>query len=98
ATNRAVGGSNPPGCTIFSVTFSNEGIEEVAVLTAGTREDNVAPAAARRANASESSSRMHHIIQKISFKNISFLNNYFIHFLNFLLLLHQRQNQAITLK
>ncbi|WP_213058774.1 hypothetical protein, partial [Escherichia coli] len=36
---------NPPGCTIFSVTFSNEGIEEVAVLTAGTREDNVAPAA-----------------------------------------------------
>ncbi|ESE20491.1 hypothetical protein HMPREF1623_03403, partial [Escherichia coli 910096-2] len=43
-----VGGSNPPGCTIFSVTFSNEGIEEVAVLTAGTREDNVAPAAARK--------------------------------------------------
>ncbi|HFP1423758.1 TPA: hypothetical protein ACHKD6_003933, partial [Escherichia coli] len=96
--NRAVGGSNPPGCTIFSVTFSNEGIEEVAVLTAGTREDNVAPAAARRANASESSSRMHHLLQKISFKNISFLNNYFIHFLNILLLLHQRQNQAITLK
>ncbi|EPM3147666.1 hypothetical protein ACTLPH_004235, partial [Escherichia coli] len=32
--NRAVGGSNPPGCTIFSVTFSNEGIEEVAILTA----------------------------------------------------------------
>ncbi|ESD31931.1 hypothetical protein HMPREF1602_04935, partial [Escherichia coli 907889] len=27
---------NPPGCTIFSVIFSNEGIEEVAVLTAGT--------------------------------------------------------------
>ncbi|WP_204116163.1 hypothetical protein, partial [Escherichia coli] len=26
---------NPPGCTIFSVTFSNEGIEEIAVLTAG---------------------------------------------------------------
>ncbi|ESE37893.1 hypothetical protein HMPREF1622_00837, partial [Escherichia coli A35218R] len=44
------------------------------------------------------SSRMHHLLQKISFKNISFLNNYFIHFLNFLLLLHQRQNQAITLK
>ncbi|WP_203739505.1 hypothetical protein, partial [Escherichia coli] len=40
ATNRAVGGSNPPGCTIFSVIFSNEDIEEVAVLTAGTREDN----------------------------------------------------------
>ncbi|MGQ7789953.1 HAD hydrolase-like protein [Shigella flexneri] len=40
---------------------------------------------------------MHHILQKISFKNISFLNNYFIHFLNFLLLRHQRQNQAITL-
>ncbi|WP_338265532.1 hypothetical protein, partial [Escherichia coli] len=50
ATNRAVGGSNPPGCTIFSVTFSNEGIEEVAVLTAGTREDNVALATARRAS------------------------------------------------
>ncbi|WP_214279949.1 hypothetical protein, partial [Escherichia coli] len=48
--NRAVGGSNPPGCTIFSVTFSNEGIEEVAVLTAGTREDNVALATARRAS------------------------------------------------
>ncbi|EKQ3784463.1 hypothetical protein PX971_000737 [Escherichia coli] len=45
--------SNPPGCTIFSVTFSNEGIEEIAVLTAGTREDNVASATARRANASE---------------------------------------------
>ena len=44
------------------------------------------------------SSRMHHLLQKISFKNISFLNNYFIHFLNFLLLRHQRQNQAITLK
>ncbi|WP_212762483.1 hypothetical protein, partial [Escherichia coli] len=43
-------GSNPPGCTIFSVTFSNEGIEEVAVLTAGTREDNVALATARRAS------------------------------------------------
>ncbi|EOP2375757.1 hypothetical protein QQ541_004713, partial [Escherichia coli] len=28
------GGSNPPGCTIFSVTFSNESIEEVAILTA----------------------------------------------------------------
>ncbi|MCP9601309.1 hypothetical protein NM976_00190, partial [Escherichia coli] len=40
-----------PGCTIFSVTFSNEGIEEVAVLTAGTREDNVASATARRASA-----------------------------------------------
>ncbi|MCO8119982.1 hypothetical protein NI760_22200, partial [Escherichia coli] len=38
------------GCTIFSVTFSNEGIEEVAVLTAGTREDNVALATARRAS------------------------------------------------
>ncbi|MEM5964202.1 hypothetical protein J4V58_26985, partial [Escherichia coli] len=50
ATNRAVGGSNPPGCTIFSVTFSNEGIEEIAVLTAGTREDNVALATARRAS------------------------------------------------
>ncbi|WP_338310821.1 hypothetical protein, partial [Escherichia coli] len=48
--NRAVGGSNPPGCTIFSVIFSNEGIEEVAVLTAGTREDNVALATARRAS------------------------------------------------
>ncbi|WP_338275452.1 hypothetical protein, partial [Escherichia coli] len=47
---RAVGGSNPPGCTIFSVIFSNEGIEEVAVLTAGTREDNVALATARRAS------------------------------------------------
>ncbi|MEB7527729.1 hypothetical protein NGB57_22645, partial [Escherichia coli] len=46
----------------FSVIFSNEGIEEVAVLTAGTREDNVAPATARRANASESSSRMHHLL------------------------------------
>uniref|UniRef100_UPI00254CF0B5 hypothetical protein n=1 Tax=Escherichia coli TaxID=562 RepID=UPI00254CF0B5 len=44
------------------------------------------------------SSRMHHLLPKISFKNISFLNNYFIHFLNFLLLRHQRQNQAITLK
>ncbi|WP_205686885.1 hypothetical protein, partial [Escherichia coli] len=97
-TNRAVGGSNPPGCTIFSVTFSNEGIEEIAVLAAGTRKDNVAPATARRANVSESSSRMHHLLQKISFKNISFLNNSFIHFLNFLLLRHQRQNQAITLK
>ncbi|WP_213060232.1 hypothetical protein, partial [Escherichia coli] len=42
ATNRAVGGSNPPGCTIFSEIFSNEGIEEVAELTAGTRDDNVA--------------------------------------------------------
>ncbi|MCK3363745.1 hypothetical protein MZH28_23605, partial [Escherichia coli] len=41
---------NPPGCTIFSVIFSNEGIEEVAVLTAGTREDNVALATARRAS------------------------------------------------
>ncbi|EFI87830.1 hypothetical protein ECRG_01748 [Escherichia coli H617] len=41
---------------------------------------------------------MHHLLQKISFKNISFLNNSFIHFLNFLLLRHQRQNQAITLK
>ncbi|EPS1485447.1 hypothetical protein ACVBZN_004365, partial [Escherichia coli] len=97
-TNRAVGGSNPPGCTIFSEIFSNEDIEEVAELTAGTRKDNVALATARRANASESSSRMHHLLQKISFKNISFLNNYFIHFLNFLLLRHQRQNQAITLK
>ncbi|WP_338295849.1 hypothetical protein, partial [Escherichia coli] len=48
--NRAVGGSNPPGCTIFSVTFSDEGMEEVAVLTAGTREDNVALATARRAS------------------------------------------------
>ncbi|WP_338297471.1 hypothetical protein, partial [Escherichia coli] len=47
---RAVGGSNPPGCTIFSVIFSDEGIEEVAVLTAGTREDNVALATARRAS------------------------------------------------
>ncbi|WP_212740329.1 hypothetical protein, partial [Escherichia coli] len=36
--------------------------------------------------------------QKFPSKNISFLNNYFIHFLNFLLLRHQRQNQAITLK
>ncbi|HFQ8964973.1 TPA: hypothetical protein ACHTFN_003960, partial [Escherichia coli] len=50
ATNRAVGGSNPPGCTIFSETFSNEGIEEVAELTAGTRDDNVALATARRAS------------------------------------------------
>ena len=38
---------------IGTVTFSNEGIEEIAVLTAGTREDNVASATARRANASE---------------------------------------------
>ncbi|EOA2348048.1 hypothetical protein ACVX00_003770, partial [Escherichia coli] len=82
----------------FSEIFSNEDIEEVAELTAGTRKDNVALATARRANASESSSRMHHLLQKISFKNISFLNNYFIHLLNFLLLRHQRQNQAITLK
>ncbi|WP_207106166.1 hypothetical protein, partial [Escherichia sp. 93.1518] len=50
ATNRAVGGSNPPGCTIFSVIFSDEGIDEVAVITAGTREDNVALATARRAS------------------------------------------------
>ncbi|HFO5830463.1 TPA: hypothetical protein ACHKA3_003188, partial [Escherichia coli] len=50
ATNRAVGGSNPPGCTIFSEIFSNEGIEEVAELTAGTRDDNVALATARRAS------------------------------------------------
>ncbi|EMV3262016.1 hypothetical protein AACH76_001504 [Escherichia coli] len=35
---------------MFSEIFSNEGIEEVAVLTAGTREDNVAPATARRAS------------------------------------------------
>ncbi|WP_283726085.1 hypothetical protein, partial [Shigella sonnei] len=49
-TNRAVGGSNPPGCTIFSEIFSNEGIEEVAELTAGTRDDNVALATARRAS------------------------------------------------
>ncbi|HHL4703673.1 TPA: hypothetical protein ACQ7Z4_003716, partial [Escherichia coli] len=48
--NRAVGGSNPPGCTILSEIFSNEDIEEVAVLTAGTREDNVALATARRAS------------------------------------------------
>ncbi|TLI97221.1 hypothetical protein FEK49_19030 [Escherichia sp. E4385] len=73
-------------------------MEKVAVLTAGTRENNVAPATARRANASESSSRMHHLLQKISFKNISFLNNYFIHILNNLPFRHQRQNQAITLK
>ncbi|HHY1990590.1 TPA: hypothetical protein ACV2AF_003269, partial [Escherichia coli] len=46
----AVGGSNPPGCTIFSEIFSNEGIEEVAELTAGTRDDNVALATARRAS------------------------------------------------
>ncbi|ENA4753136.1 TPA: hypothetical protein ACUKFN_001150 [Escherichia coli] len=83
---------------MFSEIFSNEDIEEVAELTAGTRDDNVALATARRANASESSSRMHHLLQQISFKNISFLNNYFIHFLNILLLRHQRQNQAITLK
>ncbi|MCL7056011.1 hypothetical protein MWK15_19065, partial [Escherichia coli] len=57
-----------PGCTIFSVTFSNEGIEEIAVLTAGTRKDNVAPATARRANVSESSSRMHHLLQKFPSK------------------------------
>ena len=67
-------------------------------LSSGKAGDNVAPATARRANVSESSSRMHHLLQKISFKNISFLNNSFIHFLNFLLLRHQRQNQAITLK
>ncbi|WP_212590125.1 hypothetical protein, partial [Escherichia coli] len=96
--NRAVGGSNPPGCTIFSVIFSDDGMEEAMVITVCSREDNVAAATARRANASESSSRMHHLLQKIPFKNISFLNNYFIHFLNILLLRHQRQNQAITLK
>ncbi|WP_212735984.1 hypothetical protein, partial [Escherichia coli] len=43
-------GSNPPGCTIFSEIFSNEGIEEVAELTAGTRDDNVVLATARRAS------------------------------------------------
>ncbi|EOY8739812.1 hypothetical protein ACQFG6_005460, partial [Klebsiella michiganensis] len=31
-------------------TFSNEGVNEVAVLAASTREDNVASATARRAN------------------------------------------------
>ena len=31
-------------------TFSDEGMEEVAVITAGTREDNVASATARRAS------------------------------------------------
>ncbi|MCZ9083948.1 hypothetical protein OM213_17620, partial [Escherichia albertii] len=95
---RAVGGSNPPGCTIFSVIFSDEDMEEVAVTTACTRKDNVASATARRENASESSSRMRHLLQKFPSKNLSFLNNYFLHFLNILLLRHQRQNQAITLK
>ncbi|MGS6351276.1 hypothetical protein ACVGXE_01055, partial [Escherichia coli] len=41
---------NPPGCTIFSEIFSNEGIEEVAELTPGTRDDNVSLATARRAS------------------------------------------------
>ncbi|PGG33255.1 hypothetical protein BMR12_23765, partial [Escherichia coli] len=40
----------PPGCTILSEIFSNEDMEEVAVITAGTREDNVALATARRAS------------------------------------------------
>jgi hypothetical protein len=38
-------------------TFSNEGVNEVAVLIS-TREDNVALATAQK---SESSSRMHHL-------------------------------------
>ncbi|EJS1737791.1 hypothetical protein NW666_003940, partial [Escherichia albertii] len=52
----------PPGCTIFSVIVSDEDMEEVAVTTSCTRKDNVASATTRRANASESSSRMHHLL------------------------------------
>ncbi|WP_157261957.1 hypothetical protein [Klebsiella pasteurii] len=43
-------------------TFSNEGVDEVAVLAASTREDNVALATAPKGEPQgESSSQMHHL-------------------------------------